>query len=359
MNGRALIAMSGGVDSSVAAALMLGQGFECVGITLKLFDNDDLGNPRGEAFPRGCCAAADINDARDVAYRLGMPHYVFNFSGEFREEVIRRFIEIYEGGATPNPCIDCNRYIKFSRLLRRARELDFDAIVTGHYARIEKSGDRFLLKKSRDLKKDQTYVLYCLTQEQLARCRFPLGDMTKEEVRGIARERGFVNAQKQDSQDICFVPDRDYPRFIEEYRGRPGAAGDIVDTAGRLLGRHRGVIRYTIGQRRGLGLSFGEPMYVTAKSAARNTVTLGPESALYAKSLNADRINLIAAETLERPVRVTVKTRYLQKEQPAVAEQTDQDRFRVEFDEPPRAITPGQAVVLYDGDVVIGGGTIL
>jgi tRNA-specific 2-thiouridylase len=301
---------------------------------------------------------ADINDARDVAHRLGMPHYVFNFSDEFRDEVIRRFIETYERGATPNPCIDCNRYIKFSRLLRRTVELDFNALVTGHYARVEKSGSRFLLKKASDQKKDQTYVLYCITQEQLARCVFPLGEMTKQEVREIALERGFVNARKQDSQDICFVPDRDYPRFIEEYSGRTGAQGDIIDTGGKPLGRHRGIIRYTIGQRRGLGLSFPEPMYVAAKSARRNTVTLGPETALYSKTLIADNINLIACPALDRPVKVRVKTRYLQVEQRATAEQTDRDRIRVDFDEPQRAITPGQAVVLYDGDVVVGGGTI-
>ncbi|MDR2403137.1 MAG: tRNA 2-thiouridine(34) synthase MnmA [Spirochaetaceae bacterium] len=382
MKGKAVIAMSGGVDSSVAAALMPERGFECIGVTLKLFNNDDLGNPgaslhgvcgsgtaslrvrgcsSGAASPRlrGCCSLADINDARNVAYRLGMPHYVFNFSDEFREAVIRRFIETYEGGGTPNPCIDCNRYIKFRLLLRRTLELGFDTIVTGHYARIERSGDRFLLKKARDHKKDQTYVLYCLTQEQLARCSFPLGDLTKEEVRAIALERGFVNAGKQDSQDICFIPDRNYSRFIEEYRGHPGIEGDIIDTGGRVLGRHRGIIRYTIGQRRGLGLSFGEPMYVAAKSAVFNTVTLGPESALYTKSLNAERINFIACANLERPVRVTVKTRYLQTEQPAVAEQTDSDRIRVDFDKPQRAIAAGQAVVLYDGEVVVGGGTIL
>jgi tRNA-specific 2-thiouridylase len=361
MGGKAVIAMSGGVDSSVAAALMLDWGFECIGVTLKLFDNDDIGlNGRNacHAGNRGCCGREDINDARNVAYSLNMPHYVLNFRDDFREEVIRRFIENYEAGATPNPCIDCNRYIKFRRLLQRVEQLDFDTIVTGHYARIEKYGDRFLLKKSRDPKKDQTYVLYCLTQGELAHTQFPLGDMTKEEVRELARGRGFINAKKEDSQDICFVPDGDYPRFMEDYTGKRYESGDIIDTQGRVLGRHRGIIRYTIGQRRGLGLSFSEPMYVAAKSAADNTVTLGPESSLYSRALTAEDINLVACERIEGPLRVTVKTRYLQSEQRARVEQTGEDAIRIEFDEPQRAITAGQAAVLYDGDVVVGGGRI-
>jgi tRNA-specific 2-thiouridylase len=363
--GKAVIAMSGGVDSSVAAALMKERGFECVGVTLKLFTGIDgaadgsRGSCPGTRSPyRGCCSLADVNDARDVAYRLGMPHYVLNFSGDFREAVIRRFVETYERGATPNPCIDCNRYIKFTGLLQRARQIGYDAVVTGHYARIEKAGDRFLLKKALDNKKDQSYVLYCLSQDQLAHTFFPLGDMTKEETRNIAQARGFLNAEKQESQDICFVPDGDYGRFIEQYRGRPSAGGSVIDGAGNILGRHRGLIRYTIGQRRGLGLSFSRPMYVTAKSAADNTLTLGPENSLYAKSLLAEGLNLIVSAELDKPIRVKVKTRYLQAEQWAVAEQTGADELRVEFDHPQRAITAGQAVVLYDGDLVVGGGTI-
>jgi tRNA-specific 2-thiouridylase len=361
--------MSGGVDSSVAAALMRDRGFECVGITLKLFTNDDIaggpnpedtrGNcPETKTRCRGCCSLADVNDARNVAYRLGIPHYVFNFSADFREAVIRRFVETYERGATPNPCIDCNRYIKFTGLLQRARQIGFDTIVTGHYARVEQAGDRFLLKKARDNKKDQSYVLYCLSQEQLAHTVFPLGDMTKQETRDIALARGFLNADKQESQDICFVPDGDYGRFIEQYRGRPSAGGNIIDGAGNILGQHRGLIRYTIGQRRGLGLSFPRPMYVAAKSAAENTLTLGPENSLYARSLLADDLNLIVSAELDRPIRVKAKTRYLQAEQWAVAEQIGADTLRVEFDHPQRAITAGQAVVLYDGDLVVGGGTI-
>jgi tRNA-specific 2-thiouridylase len=386
MNKRAIIAMSGGVDSSVAAALMLEQGYECIGITLKLFDNGDILPPEdsrgaGTASPqgdccagavsphrdccsrtappyRGCCSLADVNDARDVAYRLNMPHYVLNFSDVFTERVIRRFIETYEKGATPNPCIDCNRYIKFESLLLRARQLDFDYIVTGHYARIEKRDGRYLLKKALDPKKDQSYVLYAMTQEQLAHTQFPLGGMTKSRVRETALACGFVNAEKQDSQDICFVPDGNYGDFIEGYTGKHHEPGNIIDREGRVLGRHRGLIRYTIGQRRGLGLSFPVPMYVAAKSVAANTLTLGPEESLYAKTLIADNLNLIACERLDKPLRVMVKTRYLQQEQGALAEQLDADTLRLSFDEPQRALTPGQAAVLYQEDLVVGGGTI-
>jgi tRNA-specific 2-thiouridylase len=382
---KAVIAMSGGVDSSVAAWLMQRRGCGCIGVTLKLFDNVVLSGavssaadvmppaagdavsgvppvPEGSAGcggrNRGCCSLADVNDARAVAFRLGMPHYVLNFSRDFEEQVIRRFVESYERGLTPNPCIDCNRYIKFSRLLRRVRELDYDYLVTGHYARIEKSGDRFLLKKALDPKKDQSYVLYAMTREQLARTILPLGTLTKDEVRRIALEQGFVNANKSDSQDICFVPGGDYGRFIENYRGAAGPGGDIIDRSGRVLGRHRGHLRYTLGQRRGLGLSFPIPMYVSAKSATDNTVTLSPESSLYTRSLSARDINLIACDTLAAPLRVSVKTRYLQKEEPALAVQEEEDRLRIIFDRPQRAVTPGQAAVLYDGDLVVGGGTI-
>jgi tRNA-specific 2-thiouridylase len=357
--------MSGGVDSSVAAWLMREQGFDCIGVTLKLFDNDDVSGGEPYACPsgpahKGCCSLADINDAKLVAHRLGMPHYVLNFEEDFREQVIRRFIETYEEGATPNPCIDCNRYIKFGRLLRRAEQLGFGVIVTGHYARVEQDAGsgRFLLKKGKDAKKDQSYALYTATQEQLAACRFPLGDLTKQEVRNIASARGFINAEKHDSQDICFVPDGDYGAFIERRTGKRYPEGDIIDSNGVVLGRHKGFVRYTLGQRRGLGVAAGTPLYVTGKSAADNTVTLGPESSLYTKFLTAGRINLIARAELEKPLRVRVKTRYLQAEQDGVAEQTGPGSMRVDFDKPQRAVTPGQAVVLYDGDIVVGGGTI-
>jgi tRNA-specific 2-thiouridylase len=379
---KAVVAMSGGVDSSVAAALMLEQGYACIGVTLKLYDNGGSG-PAGTGWreryagtasaihrgccsgtapsiQKGCCSLADVNDAKNVAFRLNMPHYVLNFTEEFREQVIRRFIETYERGATPNPCIDCNRYIKFDHLLLRAKQLDFEYLVTGHYARIEKdpANGRFLLKKARDAKKDQSYVLYCLTQDQLRQTLFPLGDLTKPQVREIALAKNFGNAEKGDSQDICFVPDRDYGAFMEQYTGKTYPEGDIIDTEGKALGRHRGIVRYTIGQRRGLGVAANEPLYVAAKSVKDNTVTLGPEMSLYTKALAVDGLNLIICPRIERPLRVTVKTRYLQAEQRALVEQTGENTARIEFDEPQRAATPGQAAVFYDGEYVAGGGTI-
>ena len=359
---KALVAMSGGVDSSVAAWLMKEQGAQCIGVTLKLFANGDTGleaDDSGQGH-RGCCSLDDINDARAVAHRLDMPHYVLNFAEEFRNTVMRRFVEAYVQGATPNPCIDCNRFIKFSRLLERARQLDFDTIVTGHYARIEQDGPegRFLLRRAADPGKDQSYVLYGMSQDQLAHTLFPLGGMTKARTRELAEAQGFVNARKRDSQDICFVPDRDYGAFIERHTGKPAAAGDMLDEAGRVLGRHRGIIRYTIGQRRGLGIALNGPVYVKAKSAADNTLTLGPESSLYARSLIARDLNLIVRERLERPLRISAKTRYAQQDQQAWVEQTGEDTARVDFDEPQRAIAPGQAVVFYDRDLVVGGGVI-
>ncbi|MDR1127321.1 MAG: tRNA 2-thiouridine(34) synthase MnmA [Treponema sp.] len=350
---KSLIAMSGGVDSSVAAALMLQAGYECAGVTMKLFDSEDLTAP-----PSGCCSLSDVEDAKAVAFRLNMPHYVLNFADDFKKFVVHNFIETYETGGTPNPCIECNRYLKFERLLEKASRLDFNYIATGHYARIEQASGRFLLKKAVDAGKDQSYVLYTLTQEQLSRVVFPLGNLTKEQVRKLAVENAFMNAGKKDSQDICFAPDGDYAAFIEKQRGYPAPCGDMLDENGAVMGRHKGIIRYTIGQRRGLGLAFGEPIYVIAKSAKNNTITIGKDESLWTKNLVAVAINLISCDKLDKPLRVTAKTRYLQQEQPALVEQTDPDTLHIVFDEHQRAITPGQAVVLYEGDTVIGGGTI-
>jgi tRNA-specific 2-thiouridylase len=274
--------------------------------------------------------------------------------------VIRRFIDTYVEGGTPNPCIDCNRYIKFDALQQRMRELDFDYVVTGHYANIDfdpQSG-RFLLKKGLDSTKDQSYVLYHLTQEQLAHTLFPLGNLPKTQVRELAEQHGFGNALKQDSQDICFVPDGDYGSFIEGYTGKQFPTGDFVDQTGKTLGTHQGFIRYTVGQRKGLGISAPEPLYVCGKNAGQNTVTIGTKEQLFTDSLVARDINLISVASIEQPQRVKAKIRYRQQEQPATVTQTGPDELLVVFDEPQRAISPGQSVVLYDGDVVVGGGII-
>ena len=355
MSKKALVAMSGGVDSSVAAWLMKRQGFDCIGVTLKLFSNDDI----IQGGDKPCCSLEDVEDARSVADRLDMPHYVFNFAADFKTSVIDRFVAAYQNGATPNPCIDCNRHIKFEKLLARARQLGLDRLATGHYARIEKAGGRCLLKKAADEAKDQSYVLYGLTQEQLEHILFPLGGLHKSEARAIAEEQGFVVAHKRESQDICFVRDGDYAGFIERYTGKMYESGDFMDLEGHPLGRHRGLIRYTVGQRKGLGLALKRPMYVRSKNLAGNTVTLCEDAGLFAKSLEAVDFNWIAGDRAERPLRVEAKIRYRQAGQRATAEQVSPDTVRVEFDEPQRAIAPGQAVVLYDGDTVIGGGTIL
>lgn len=356
MNQKTMIAMSGGVDSSVAAYLMKSQDYECMGVTMKLFHNTEIGISREHA----CCSLNDVEDARSVAYTLGIPYHVFNFSGRFEEDVIRRFIAAYENGITPNPCIDCNRYLKFDQLYRRAKELGYDYVATGHYARIEKDdlSGRCLLKKAADSSKDQSYVLYAMTQDQLSHTQFPLGNMTKSEVRSIAEAQGFVNARKRDSQDICFVNNKSYADFIEEHTGKKYPEGYFIDSRDNILGHHRGIIRYTVGQRRGLGLSFAEPMYVCSVNPIKNTVTLGGESELYSRTLTATDINLISVSAIDKPLRLKAKVRYRQPEQWATVAQIDENTLQIEFDEPQRAVTKGQAVVLYDGDTVVGGGTI-
>ncbi|MCH5211640.1 MAG: tRNA 2-thiouridine(34) synthase MnmA [Oscillospiraceae bacterium] len=353
MNNRAIIAMSGGVDSSVAAYIMKERGYDIMGVTLRLFNNEDAGIKE-----KSCCSLSDVEDAKSVARRLGIEHYTFNFSDDFKSQVIDRFISAYEHCQTPNPCIDCNRYIKFKRLLERAYELDCDYVVTGHYARIESVNGRFILKKGLDNTKDQSYVLYSMTQEQLRHTILPLGGLAKSEVREIAQAQGFINAKKHDSQDICFVPDGDYAAFIERYAGKSYPNGNFVDVDGNVLGRHKGLIRYTIGQRKGLGLALPKPMYVCSICPEKNTVILGDNNDLFARGLDAEDINLITTDKLDAAIRVEAKIRYSQSAKPATVWQTAENKIHVEFDEPQRAITKGQAVVLYDGETVVGGGTI-
>lgn len=357
MEERALIAMSGGVDSSVAAALMREAGYECVGVMMKLFHNETVDLPKGHT----CCSLDDAEDARSVAYRLDMKFYVFNFTDDFAQQVIDRFVAAYEKGATPNPCIDCNRYMKFAKLYQRAKELDCDLIVTGHYARIayDEERGRWLLKKAKNAAKDQSYVLYFMNQEQLAHTRFPLGEYeSKEEVRALAEQYDFVNARKHDSQDICFVQDGNYGNFIEHYTGTAYPHGEFVDEDGKVLGEHKGIIRYTIGQRKGLGLALPAPLYVCRKDMKENKVILSAESGLYSRELTAENVNWIAYELPQEPLRVTAKTRYHAKEAAATATALPDGKVKLVFDEPQRALTVGQAVVMYEGDIVVGGGTI-
>ncbi len=335
MNKKALVAMSGGVDSSVCAYLAQKAGYECVGATMRLCGRD--------------FNSTDARDAAKVCELLGMEHLVFDFAEQFDKEVIHRFVASYENGATPNPCVVCNKYLKFGLLFDKAKELGCDTIVTGHYARVEDG----VLKKACDLGKDQSYVLWSLPKDLLSHIYLPLGNITKAEARKIAEERGFVTARKSDSQDICFVPDGDYAAFLESRKSYP--QGEFVDVNGRVLGTHRGIVRYTVGQRKGLGIAFGEPMYVKSKDVATNRVVLCRNEELFGTELSATDVNWLVPPCGES-IRVKAKIRYNQSEQAATVHCGD--ILRVVFDEPQRAIAKGQSVVFYDGDTVLGGGVI-
>ena len=340
-----LVALSGGVDSAVTALKLKEDGYNCTGATLKLLEND----------------TKTVSGGRQAAMDLSIPFVEVDGSKEFKEKVIDDFREKYENGMTPSPCIQCNRYIKFSLLLKKAHEMGIPFMATGHYARVDYSVEygRYLLKRAEDPLKDQSYMLYLLTQDQLAHVLFPLGNMTKKEVRSIAEKNNLSSAGKKDSQDICFVPNGDYVSFLENLKGEKYASGDFIDMDGNVLGKHKGIVNYTKGQRKGLGLSFPEPRYVVDINPLLNKVVLGKHEDLFSKEVIANRINLIAYEKIEKPIRVTVKTRYSRRESPGTLIQEGPDRIKVIFDEPERAVTPGQALVIYDGDIVIGGGTIV
>ena len=339
---KAMIAMSGGVDSSVAAYLMQRDGFTCVGATMRLLDR----------------TSTDITDAQAIAQRLGMDFHVLDFTQQFRQDVMADFVRCYEAGLTPNPCIVCNRRLKFGVLLDAALALGCDYIVTGHYAQIEAQNGRLLLKKAADNAKDQSYFLYSLTQHQISHIHFPLGSLSKEEARKIAEEQNFINARKRDSQDICFIPDGDYFAFLKEFTGKAYPAGDFLDMDGKIVGHHQGAVAYTRGQRKGLGLAMGRPVYVSHKDMQKNTVTVCDNAQLFSTSLLANDWNFFPFDTLTQPIRCMAKARSRMAEQPATVYPEENSVCRVVFDEPQRALTTGQAVVLYDGDTVIGGGTI-
>ena len=345
------VAMSGGIDSAVAALLIKEQGYEVIGATMKLCD---------KKLSDGTDAAElDINDAREICEKLDIPHKVYDLSNEFNATVIKDCIDTYRHGATPNPCIVCNKHLKFGKLLDLEIESGADYIATGHYANIERDENgRFLLKKAADPRKDQTYMLWSLTQKQLSHALFPLGNMTKPEIREIGAQNGFVNAHKGDSQDICFVPDGDYASFIEKKLGDKYPEGNYIDENGNILGKHKGMIHYTIGQRKGLGISMNKHIFVVNKNAEHNTVTLADEDRLFKNQVVIRNINLIPFDKIEGRIRIEAKIRYSQSQSPAYAEQTGEDEITLTFDTPQRAPAKGQSAVMYDGDTVIGGGII-
>ena len=341
------VGMSGGVDSSAAAALLMEQGFNVSGVTLSLYDGEKCGSSK------------DIEDAAAVCKKLGIEHFVFDFKDKFKKAVIDKFISEYQIGNTPNPCIECNKHIKFGAMLDTALEMGYNKIATGHYAEIKKFGDRYVVTRPKDRAKDQSYVLYSLTQNQLSHTVMPLGAFTKAEVRELAEQKGLITAHKSDSQDICFVPDGDYTDFIAKWLNITFPEGDYVDINGNVIGKHKGMIRYTIGQRKGLGMGFGKPIFVLDKSPAENKVILGDEDGLFKTRVLVKNVNFMAMAELNAPLNCMGKLRYRHNEEPCKIIPLDETTVLAEFDSPQRAPTPGQAAVFYDGDTVICGGVIV
>jgi tRNA-specific 2-thiouridylase len=361
------VAMSGGVDSSVVAAMLRAEGHPLVGLTMQLWNQRRLAGHAGmpESVQGRCCSIDDVYDARRVAETLGMPYYVVNHEERFERDVVRPFVEEYLAGRTPIPCSLCNNHLKFDQLLVVAQQIGADKVATGHYARVEfdEQRGRWLLKRPTDSSKDQTYFLFGLTQDQLSRTLFPLGGMTKPEVRELARKHSLVIAEKPDSQEICFVPGGDYKRFLEAYLSEQGEkspeiSGEMVTTDGTVIGEHAGVHNFTVGQRKGLGVVTGSPLYVIQIKNDARQVVVGKDEELYSRSLTARRVNLISCPVLAHPMQVTVKIRHRHQPAAATIESTGTDEVTVAFDQPQRALTPGQAAVFYDGDIVVGGGWI-
>jgi tRNA-specific 2-thiouridylase len=362
------VAMSGGVDSSTVAAMLRAEGHRVIGLTMQLWNQRRLAGHEGmpEAVQGRCCSLDDVYDARRVAETIGIPYYVVNHEERFERDVVRPFVEEYLSGRTPIPCSLCNNHLKFDQLLLVAQQIGADTLATGHYARVEfdERRERWLLKRPTDAAKDQTYFLFGLTQEQLSRTIFPLGEMTKPEVRELARRHGLALAEKPDSQEICFVPGGDYKKFLDAYleeRGEalPETAGEMVTTDGTVIGEHSGIHNFTVGQRKGLGVATGSPLYVLQIKGDSKQVVVGDSENLYSRTLRARRVNLISVGDLTEPMRVTVKIRHRHEPAPATVEKSGDDEILVRFDEPQRAITPGQAAVFYDGNLVVGGGWIV
>lgn len=357
MKKKVAVGMSGGVDSSVAAYLLKEQGYDVIGVTMQIWQDED---PLAMAENGGCCGLSAVDDARRVADMLGIPYYVLNFKREFKENVIDYFIDEYMHARTPNPCIACNRYVKWEALLKRAMELGCDYIATGHYARVCKlDNGRYALKKSAAARKDQTYALYNLTQEQLSKTLMPVGEYDKDEIRKIAERIGLLVANKPDSQEICFVPDNDYASYIERETGRDFPQGNFVDLNGKVLGRHKGIIHYTIGQRKGLGLSLGMPAFVVDILPETNEVVIGTNEDTFSDHLLADKVNFMSIPKLDGERNVTAKIRYSHQGASCRIKMVGTDAIACQFEQPVRAVTPGQAVVFYEDDIVVGGATIM